>query len=123
MLYLDKSAEACFIVDLLRLISNPKNKYTKLKALKYLSKCLQVDASKFLVDNNEISVEKLFEEFFNQNFEQLKPLTIYGQSEALISSTTFFDKHLIQTSGLLDSIIDYNTSLIKTPNHFLITGI
>jgi len=118
MLYLDKSAEACFIVDLLRLICNPKNKYTKLKVLKYLSKCLEVDASKFLVDNKEISVEKLFEEFFNQNFEKLKPLTIYGQAEALISSTTFFDKHLIQTSGLLDSIIDYNTSFDKNTKSF-----
>jgi ATP-dependent exoDNAse (exonuclease V) beta subunit len=118
MLYLDKSVEACFIVDLLRLICNPKNKYTKLKVLKYLSKCLEVDASKFLVDKKEISVEKLFEEFFNQNFEKLKPLTIYGQSEALISSTTFFDKHLIQTSGLLDSIIDYNTSFDKNTKSF-----
>ncbi len=118
MLYLDKSAEVCFIVDLLRLICNPKNKYTKLKVLKYLSKCLEVDASKFLVDNTEISVEKLFEEFFNQNFEKLKPLTIYGQAEALISSTTFFDKHLIQTSGLLDSIIDYNTSFDKNTKSF-----
>ena len=118
MLYLDKSAEVCFIVDLLRLICNPKNKYTKLKVLKYLSKCLEEDASKFLVDNKEISVEKLFEEFFNQNFEKLKPLTIYGQSEALISSTTFFDKHLIQTSGLLDSIIDYNTSFDKNTKSF-----
>ena len=118
MLYLDKSAEVCFIVDLLRLICNPKNKYTKLKVLKYFSKCLEVDASKFLVDNTEISVEKLFEEFFNQNFEKLKPLTIYGQAEALISSTTFFDKHLIQTSGLLDSIIDYNTSFDKNTKSF-----
>ena len=118
MLYLDKSAEVCFIVDLLRLICNPKNKYTKLKVLKYLSKCLEVDASKFLVDNTEISVEKLFEEFFNQNFEKLKLLTIYGQAEALISSTTFFDKHLIQTSGLLDSIIDYNTSFDKNTKSF-----
>ena len=118
MLYLDKSIEACFVVDLLRLIYNPKNKYTKLKVLKYLSRCLEVDASKFLFDNKEISVEQLFEEFFNQNFEKLKPLTIYGQAEALINSTTFFDNHLIQTSGLLDLIIDYNTSFDKNTKSF-----
>ena len=118
MLYLDKSAEACFIVDLLKLIHNPKNKQTKLKVLKFLSRCLEFDASKFLVDNKEISVEQLFEEFFNQNFEKLKPLTIYGQAEALISSTTLFDKHYIQTSGLLDLIIDYNTSFDKNTKSF-----
>ena len=118
MLYLDKSAEACFIVDLLKLIHNPKNKQAKFKVLKFLSRCLEFDASKFLVDNKEISVEQLFEEFFNQNFEKLKPLTIYGQAETLISSTTFFDKHFIQTSGLLDLIIDYNTSLDKNTKSF-----
>ena len=118
MLYLDKSAEACFIVDLLKLIQNPKNKQTKFKVLKFLSRCLEFDASKFLVDNKEISVEQLFEEFFNQNFEKLKPLTIYGQAEALINSTTFFDNHLIQTSGLLDLIIDYNTSFDKNTKSF-----
>jgi len=118
MLYLDKSAEACFIVDLLKLIQNPKNKQTKFKVLKFLSRCLEFDVSKFLVDNKDISVEQLFEEFFNQNFEKLKPLTIYGQAEALISSTNFFDKHLIQTSGLLDLIIDYNTSFDKNTKSF-----
>ena len=118
MLYLDKSAEACFIVDLLKLIQNPINKQTKLKVLKFLSRCLEFDASKFLVDNKEISVEQLFKEFFNQNFEKLKPLTIYGQAEALINSTTFFDNQLIQTSGLLDLIIDYNTSFDKNTKSF-----
>ena len=118
MLYLDKSEEACFIVDLLKLIINPKNKHTKFKVLKFLSTCLDVDASKFLVENKDISVEELFQEFFNQNFKRLKQLTIYGQVEALISSTTFFDKHLIQTSGLLDSIIDYNTSFDKNTKSF-----
>ena len=118
MLYLDKSAEACFIVDLLILINYPKNKHTKLKVLKYLSRCLDIDSSKFLVDNKEKSLEELFEEFFNQNFEKLKLLSIYGQVEALISSTTLFDKHLIQTSGLLDSIIDYNTSFDKNTKSF-----
>ena len=118
MLYLDKSAEACFIVDLLKLIQNPKNKQTKFKVLKFLSRCLEFDATKFLVDNKEMPVEQLFEEFFNQNFEKLKSLTIYGQAEALISSTTFFDKHYIQTSGLLDLIIDYNTSFDKNTKSF-----
>ena len=118
MLYLDKSTEACFIVDLLRLIHNPKNKYTKLKVLKYLSRCLDVDASKFILDYKEILVEELFNKFFNQNFDKLKRQTIYGQAEGLISSTTFFDKYLIQTSGLLDSIIDYNTSFDKNTKSF-----
>ena len=118
MLYLDKSTEACFIVDLLRLIHNPKKEYIKARVLKYLSRCLEVDASKFLVDNNEISVEELFKEFFNQNFQKIKSLTIYGQVEGLISSTTLFDKYLIQTSGLLDLIIDYNTSFDKNTKSF-----
>ena len=118
MLYLDKSIEACFIVDLLRLIHNSKNKPLKARVLRNLSRFLEVDASKFLVDNNDISVEELFKNFFNQNFKKLKPLTIYGQAECLISSTSFFDKYLIQTSGLLDLIIDYNTSFYKNTKSF-----
>ena len=118
MLYLDKSKEACFIVDLLKLIHNPKNKYIKLKVLKCLSGYLEFDTSKFLFDHKEISVQELFKEFFNQNFDKLKVLTIYGQVEGLISSTNFFDNHLIQTSGLLDSILEYYSSFNKNTKTF-----
>ena len=118
MLCLDKSIEVCFIVDLLRLIHNPKNKHTKLKVLKQLSRCLEVDTSKFLLDHKETMVEKLFEKFFNQKFDKLKNLTIYAQAEGLIDSAVFFDDYLIQASGLLDAIIEYNNSYDKNSKSF-----
>ena len=120
LLALSESKEVIFIIDLIKLLFNKEDLNAKKNILKFIStKQNKKDKYAFIKKQMGFTVEKIFKELLNINYEKLSNLELYLACEQIASSLSFLEDSRMQVCFLLDEIYSFCHSKNSYAQSFL----
>ncbi len=124
-LLVKNSKEVLFIIDVLKLIKNPKDALTKVNLLHYLiaSEKIQKDETQFILESLQKDHEDFYSslEEYNINFDDnlLTSLALYDALEYIISSFNLLQSSNAYLQYFLDFAFDYGNQNVGGIHGFL----